>query len=1075
MCKRRITVACLGVALSWAAGTATGKLVAYYPLDEGTGTTAQDASGNNHNATLQGTPTWVAGQPGFGQALYYSGNNPAAGWVNCGTWNPSAATGQLTVAFWAKWGGPNGNWTGVVGKRNDWDATGANSMWFIEISATNNQIAFGRGGSNPNCGGRVLPVQEWTHVAAAYDGTTLVFYIGGVETGRGAFSFGPTLDAALTIGCDNASGWNSFFGSLDDVRFYDTALSAAEVKALAAPVGASKPSPADGSNYGQTYANLSWAAGATAISHDVYFGTNRDDVANGAATTFLGNQIPAILLVGFPGAPYPQGLTLGQTYYWRVDEVDATGARIKGDVWSFLLPSKKAFQPTPADGATFVDVDADFAWSAGQGTVFHTVYFGGTLADANKPAGGALTTQTTFDPGPLQNDRTYYWRVDEFDGKTMNKGDIWTFTVTSGGLGTATRQVYNDIQGGLAAFKTSTKYPDNPDTTDTVTALESTSYGDARDNYGGRLQAWVYVPVAGDYTFWIAADDEAELWLSTDDDPSNAKLIASATGWTGAHEWTKYPEQKSQPIKLDASRYYIMALWKDYTSGDGVSVSWQGPGVPAQAVIGGRYLKPFELLAAYGAKPLNKAVDVPQTGTMLVWKPGTKAGQHDVYFGDNAQAVADATAATAGVYQGRQVQDQTTFDPGELEWGKTYYWRIDEVNEGVAGSPWKGSVWSFAAADFLIIDDMESYTDEDGSRIYQAWIDGLGPDDKTPGNGSGALVGYPQGPFAEQTIVHSGRQSMPLDYNNAKLPFYSETVTSWSTPQNWTVNGVSNLTVWFRGNPRAYLDKGNGAFTVSGAGSDIWNDSDNFRFVCKRLTGDGSIVVKVESIVNTNGWAKAGVMIRETLDPTSRFAYLVSTPSQGVSFGWRTVAGGGCNSATQTGLPTAQWIKLIRTGNIFTAQYSAEGKTWSDIKDATTGAKVSTTIAMGGSLYIGLCVTSHNVATTTTAEFTGAATTGGVSGVWQMAPIGSDPELANDPDTLYVAIEDSTGKVAVVSHPDPTVVTTTTWTQWQVPLSSFTGVSVSKVRRFYIGVGDRKKPTADGAGRLYLDDVRVTK
>jgi hypothetical protein len=209
-------------------------LIGWWKLDETSGTTAADSSGNGHDGAIQGTPTRVDGPPGFDKALHYNGQNPAAGWVNCGTWNPSAATGQLTATFWAKWAGPVGpnNWQGVVGKRNDWDSTGANQMWEFEIDATNNQIRFFRGDSYPNCGGRILPIAEWTHVAATFDGATLVFYIDGQETGRGAFSFGPTTDAVITIGCDSSFGWNSFNGALDDVRIYDRALLAGEIRWL---------------------------------------------------------------------------------------------------------------------------------------------------------------------------------------------------------------------------------------------------------------------------------------------------------------------------------------------------------------------------------------------------------------------------------------------------------------------------------------------------------------------------------------------------------------------------------------------------------------------------------------------------------------------------------------------------------------------------------------------------------------------------------------------------------------------------------------------------------------------------
>jgi hypothetical protein len=1070
----RGTLTCLigfAAVLSLAAGTATAELVAYWPLDEGSGTTAADASGNHHDGTIQGTPTWVDGPPGYGKALDYNGQNPADGYVDCGTWNPSAATGQLTVAFWARWKGYVGpdSWQGVVGKRDEWDSTGEGkgSMWEIEINPDSSTISFFRGNSYPNSGGKVLPVGQWTHIAVTFDGTTMVFYLDGAEVGRGPFEFGPKTDAMITIGCDNNGGWNCFNGTLDEVRLYDTALSAAEVKKLSSPLGASKPTPADGSVLTMSFTQLKWTSGSTAVSHDVYFGTSYDDVYNGTGDTFRGNQPITYLFVGLPGMLYPEGLPLGQNLYWRVDEVEAGGARQKGDVWSFFIPPKKAYAPSPADTAVFVDPNADLSWSAGLNGVLHTVYFGASFEDANQATGGVSSTDTTFDPGPLLYDKMWFWRVDESDMKDTYKGDVWSFRTTPPGLGFVAQDIYEDIQGGLAEFKSSGNFPDNPTSSELVNIFECTGWGDAKDNYGGRLHGWLYVPKAGEYTFWIASDDSSELWLSTNDDPANGVLIASVDGWTGLHEWEKYPTQTSQPVRLEADRYYISALWKDGTSGDSCSVAWQGPGVPTREVIAGMYVKPFEAFSAFGAQPSNQAVDVPQNA-LLNWKPGKKAAQHLVYFGQDEQAVAEATTATSGIYQGVQGLDQTSFDPGPLEWNTTFWWRIDEVNDADPQSPWVGSVWSFTTADFIVVDDFESYTDEEGvgARIYETWLDGYSD------GSSGSIVGYLDPPFAEQTIVHGGRQSMPLDYNNVNPPYYSEAQTAWASPQNWTVNGVKNLTLFFRGNPLAYAEA-NGSFTLSASGSDIWNGADEFRFAYKRLSGNGSLAAQVESLGNTNTWAKAGVMIRETLEPGSKFAYVVVTPGQGVSFGWRLFPDDVvCSSITQAGVAAPQWVKLTRTGDNFTAQYSADGQTWLDIKN-TDGTVATTKITMAGSLYAGLCVTSHDVALVTTARFSNVTATG-ASGSWQSVAIGPGI-LGNSEQPLYVALEDSTGKKKAVVHPDPQAVLQTAWTEWTIPLSDFTGVSMTKVKRLYIGIGDRDNPTPDGTGVLYIDDIRVTK
>jgi len=82
---------------------------------------------------------------------------------------------------------------------------------------------------------------------------------------------------------------------------------------------------------------------------------------------------------------------------------------------------------------------------------------------------------------------------------------------------------------------------------------------------------------------------------------------------------------------------------------------------------------------------------------------------------------------------------------------------------------------------------------------------------------------------------------------------------------------------------------------------------------------------------------------------------------------------------------------------------------------------------------------------------------------------------ANGAGLVYVTMEDSAGKSATVSNADATVVTTGIWSDWKVPLSQFAGVDLAKVKKMYLGVGDRKAPKAGGAGTIYVDDIRVIK
>ncbi|GAG24525.1 unnamed protein product, partial [marine sediment metagenome] len=193
--------------------------------------------------------------------------------------------------------------------------------------------------------------------------------------------------------------------------------------------------------------------------------------------------------------------------------------------------------------------------------------------------------------------------------------------------------------------------------------------------------------------------------------------------------------------------------------------------------------------------PANGAVDVIQA-PILTWMHGVYADSHQVYFGTDKEAVKNADTS-APEYKATGNLGSESYDAGQLEWDTTYYWRIDEANNANADSPWTGPLWSFTTANFLIVDDFESYNDLDpadpaSNRIFNAWLDGF---DNPAVNGS--VVGYANPPFTEQTIVHGGLQSMPMSYDNAVGK--SEATLTLTSNRDWTVKGVNTLTIWFRG------------------------------------------------------------------------------------------------------------------------------------------------------------------------------------------------------------------------------------------------------------------------------------
>jgi hypothetical protein len=276
-------------------------------------------------------------------------------------------------------------------------------------------------------------------------------------------------------------------------------------------------------------------------------------------------------------------------------------------------------------------------------------------------------------------------------------------------------------------------------------------------------------------------------------------------------------------------------------------------------------------VTAYYPQPAHRATDVPLAPT-LTWMRGQGAMEHQLFFSDDFDTVSQATA---DANQGTFDLDDETFTPGTLEPLRTYWWRVDESLAGDAVTP--GPVWNFTTCQPL--DDFESYNDEEnqGTRIYETWIDGYAD------GSSGSIVGNVDPPFAEQTIVRSGLQSMPLDYNNVDPPFFSEAWREFSPAADWTVGDVNALVLSIQG----------------------------------RLTN--------------------GVV------------------------------------------------------------------------------------------------------------------------------------------PLYIALEDSSQNVDTVVYPDPNVVTAAAWIAWKIPLSDFAGVNLARVKKMYIGLGDKANPVEGGTGRLYIDDIALTK
>jgi len=775
-----------------------------------------------------------------------------------------------------------------------------------------------------------LQDDTWYHITLVFDGQgnpgeKMKLYVNGILETSGDHPDN-TVDeggASLWIGELDAVRGFAWDGIIDEVRLYNHALS--EVEILGAMEGkpwpyAFGPNPADGALHSDTWMTLSWKPGELAVSHDVYLGDNAADIneATRDSDVFRGNQTDMFLVAGFPGYPYPDGLVPGTTYYWRIDEVNDAepNSPWKGDVWSFSIPPKTAYYPNPVEGAESIDLNVTLSWTAGFGAKLHYIVFGEDFDEVSSAAAGIPNGTATYTPGPLKLAKTYYWRVDEFDGLGTYKGEVWSFT-TEGAV--------------------------------------------------------------------------------------------------------------SSP------------------------------------------------------NPADGALDV-KPSLVLSWDAGAVAASHELYFGTDADAVRNATTASPE-YKGPKALGEESFDPGKLTLNTAYYWRIDEVNNISPDSPWAGNVWSFTTGDFFVIDEFEDY-DAGENQIWYSWHDGLGygapgTADYFPGNGTGAAVGdETTASYTEETIVHGGGQSMPIAYDNNKQGYskYSEVEYTLTGQRDWTEEGVTELSLWFRGNPASvgsFVEGPADTYTMTGSGADIWNvngvEADEFHFAYKMLTGAGSIIARVESVENTNGWAKAGVMIRESLDPDSAHAFACVTPANGVAAQGRPDTGAASFNTAQGGITAPYWVKLERSvsGN-FTVSHSANGSNWQPVTGAT-----SQNIPMGSNVYIGLAVTSHDAALTCQVVFSNVTIAGTVSQPWADQDIGI---ASNDPEPLYVVVSNSAGTPAVVVHDDPAAATIDAWTEWAIPLQAFAdqGINLSNVDRIAIGLGTKGNMTIPGgSGKMYIDDIRL--
>jgi hypothetical protein len=712
-------------------------------------------------------------------------------------------------------------------------------------------------------------------------------------------------------------------------------------------------------------------------------------------------------------------------------------------------------ESTPADGSVDVVRNPQLSWTGGSATTYD-VYLGTSYADVSaatvaNPLGVLVSSgqdAASFEPARLSIGQTYYWRVDRVTADATLKGRIWSFTSEPYSYAMPAAAITATASSSASATMEAAKTVDGSGLN--AGDLHSARSEDMWLSAMGDMQPWIQY--AFDKTYSL---DKMQVWNSNQlIEPLlgfGAKAVAvevsvDGQAWTvqGNYEFAQADGEEGHPV--DASIDFAGAPAKYVRLA--IQSNWGG-GVPQYGLSEVRFF--WMPKSAREPNPVSGAAGVSATAS-LSWRAGHGAGEHQVFLGTDA-----ANLALAGT------TDVAAYTP-ELAFNQTYFWKVVEVNSVQTPSAWESDVWSFTTASFLAIDDFEGYTDDEGGRIYESWVDGV-----TDGK-SGSTVGYMQAPFAERNVVHGGAQAMPLMYDNSASFSLSETERVFDTPQNWTIKQAEALSVWFRGQAPGFAQLASGNIVMNGLGADIWNTSDQFRLVYKTLNGDGAIVARVESLFNSNTWAKGGVMIRQSIEVGSTHAFMPITPGggNGASFQRRLAAGGASTNSDNTGAVVAApyWVKVERKGNAFSGFISADGKAWTQLGTAQT-------ITMTGPVLIGLALCSHDAAVATAAEFSNVSTTGNVTGTWQVAEIGAAQPTGNSIEGLYLSVKDSAGKTKVVQCPDSAATASASWQQWKIPLSEFTsaGVKMNAVKSLMIGVGNKAAPAKGGAGTLFIDDI----
>ncbi len=480
-------------------------------------------------------------------------------------------------------------------------------------------------------------------------------------------------------------------------------------------------------------------------------------------------------------------------------------------------------------------------------------------------------------------------------------------------------------------------------------------------DYGQRVRAFVVPPEDGVYTFWIASDDNSQLFLSTNESAANRVPISSVTAWTPSENWYVYPSQQSAPIQLQAgSRYYIEADMQQTGGGDDLAVGWELPD--------GSFERPLLTPSAAGT------LLIPYTGVDS--RPG-------IYSQSSSLTVVEGGVADLGVLA-------TNWSSLKFQWfvngaiapSTAASIRLPALTVAASGQVYTcvlsnslGAVTSAPITLTVVPDPVPPVV----SRIFNVGLSQVDVVFSKPVTSASASISanyvFSDGLAVTSATLSTDTVSVVL--NTGPLVYasnYSVTINGIIDRASTPVMIASNTVASFTASPFVPADIGNSplpssaipttnGLIVTAGGSAIGGGSDQCDFQYKQVTGNFDVDVRLSSLGLSSIWAEAGLMARQTLDPASAFAASLATPGIiGASFASRASAGstGSSTGSFPVNYPNT-WLRLNRAGNVFTGFASYDGQNWTQLGTITA--------SMPSTIYLGLTVASYSTNQATTATF----------------------------------------------------------------------------------------------------------